>query len=73
MLIFGIVFFGANYQCGAKDSKFDFATRPELTNSFAKETGFGFDFGTSVTNVTGGGVASAARSQQKPCRISAGR
>jgi lysophospholipase L1-like esterase len=57
MLIFGIVFFVVVSDSEAAESKFDFASHPELTNSYSKETGFGFDLGTAVTNVTGGGVA----------------
>jgi lysophospholipase L1-like esterase len=59
MLIFGIVFFLAVQNSGAAESKFDFTSHPELTNGYSKETGFGFDLGTSVTNVTGGGVGSS--------------
>ena len=57
MPIFGVVFLSA-MQLSAAEWKFDFAAHPELTNSFSKESGFGFDLGTSVTNVNGGGVAS---------------
>jgi hypothetical protein len=54
MLIFGIAFVLAAQDASATDSKYDFASHPELTNSYSKESGFGFDLGTSVTNVTGG-------------------
>jgi lysophospholipase L1-like esterase len=58
MKIFFVAFFVVICQCGAVETKFDFAARSDLTNSFAQEAGFGFDLGTTVTNVTGGGVAS---------------
>jgi lysophospholipase L1-like esterase len=57
MSVFGIAALSA-LQLAAAGWKFDFALHPELTNSFSKESGFGFDLGTSVTNVNGGGVAS---------------
>jgi lysophospholipase L1-like esterase len=59
MLIFCIAFFLIVPDSGATESKFDFVSRPELTNSYSKETGWGFDLGTTVTNVAGGGVASS--------------
>jgi lysophospholipase L1-like esterase len=58
MRIFFIAFFAAIYNGSAANSKFEFYSHPELTNSYSEETGYGFDLGTSVTNVSGGGVAS---------------
>jgi lysophospholipase L1-like esterase len=57
MMIFIIAFFSAR-PAGAADSKFDFVAHPELTNEYLRETGFGFDLGTSVTHSKGGGVMS---------------
>jgi len=57
-LIFGAAFFSAVHTSRAAESKFDFVTHPELTNSYSAEKGFGFDFGTSANHVSGGGVTS---------------
>ena len=57
MSIFGAAFF-SGMQLTAAEWRFDFAAHPELTNSFSKETGRGFDFETSVSEVAGGGVTS---------------
>lgn len=60
MSIFGIAFCFAMENSGAVLFKFDFASNQSgPTNNYSHETGFGFDFGTSVANVSGGGVASA--------------
>jgi lysophospholipase L1-like esterase len=55
--IFGVAFLVA-IQVSAAEWKFEFYLHPELTNSYTEEAGYGFDLGTSVTNVNGGGVAS---------------
>jgi lysophospholipase L1-like esterase len=56
MSICGIALFSAVQI--SKAAKFDFAAQSDLTNSYSKEKGFGFDRGTSATAVPGGGVTS---------------
>ena len=56
--ILSAAFFSAIHTTRAAESKFDFVAHPELTNSYSKEQGFGFDLGTSATHVAGGGVTS---------------
>ena len=55
MLMLGLALFPQQSQATAA---FDFVRHPELTNAYSKESGFGFDLGTSVTRASGGGVTS---------------
>lgn len=59
MPILSLGLFVAIESYGAANLKFDFASHQSgLTNNYSQETGSGFDFGSSVTSVPGGGVTS---------------
>lgn len=59
MPVVSIAFFSAMENSDAADFKGDFTShQPALTNSFSSESGSGFDFGSSMTMVPGGGVTS---------------
>jgi lysophospholipase L1-like esterase len=58
MPVFSIALFSAIENSDAAGFRFNFASRPGLTNNYSPESGSGFDFGSSVISVPGGGVTS---------------